>query len=519
MTKLEEIVALVRSINEDEFQEQLTTGSSLDDVHKELLFLAEKIESKKKRTDVIIEHISNCYAGDFFNYLPISDAQDELDVFCMGFNTYIEELKSVMVSRDLLEISNKKLVKEKERSEQLAMVRDEFLSSMSHEIRTPLNGILGFTDLLLENPLFDDEAKKQLDYIKMSGDILLVIINDILDLAKIESGQITLYEKPFDLAKLTQLIYNTFVIKVQEKDINFKISIDKKIPKILHGDSIRISQILFNLISNAVKFTPNRGKIRLKIKFDREFEGLYYIKVFVKDTGIGIPSDRIDSIFAPFIQVSNDTARKYGGTGLGLTIIKKIINMMNGDIRVKSKPNVGTKFIVSLPFVNKNSDSVSSKSIVKQSQSVTPINKNENINVLLVDDNPINQTLLEKVLSKFNYNCVTVNNGSLAVEAVTNGDFDIVLMDIMMPILNGYEATTIIRNLEDETKKNIPIVALTAVVTGSVIEQCAAVGINKYLSKPFEPEELCNVINELVCKEVNSNKENKDEIIDSKIEN
>ena len=450
MTKLEEILALVRSINADEFQEQLTYGDSLDDVHKELLFLAEKIESKKKRTDVIIENISNCYAGDFFNYLPISDAQDELDVFCMGFNTYIEELKAVMVSKNLLETTNKKLVEEKERSEQLAMARDEFLSSMSHEIRTPLNGILGFTDLLLENPSFDADSKKQLDYIKMSGDILLVIINDILDLAKIESGQITLYEKPFNLSKLIHLICDTFTTKIEEKGIDFKISIDKKVPKILHGDSIRVSQILFNLISNAVKFTSKKGKIRLKIKFEKEEAGFYYIKVCVKDSGIGIPSDKIETIFDPFIQVSNDRARKYGGTGLGLTIIKKIINIMNGEIQVESKLDVGTKFIVSLPFAKGNSNSVGSKSIINKDKSAIPINTGERIKVLLAEDNHINQILVQKVLSKFNFDCVTVGNGRLAVEAVINGDFDVILMDIMMPIMNGYEATSIIRNLEDD---------------------------------------------------------------------
>ncbi len=500
MTKLEEILALVRSINADEFQEHLTTGDSLDDVHKELLFLSEKIESKKKRNGVIIEHISNCFAGDFFNYLPISDAQDELDVFCMGFNTYIEELKSVMVSKNLLETSNKKLFEEKERSEQLALARDEFLSSMSHEIRTPLNGILGFADLLLKNPSLDVDIKKQLDYIKMSGDILLVIINDILDLAKIESGQISLYEKPFDLPKLTQLIYDTFSAKVQEKGIDFKISIDKKVPVILVGDSIRVSQILFNLLSNAVKFTPANGEIRLRIKFDKTAEGFHYIKISVKDSGIGIPSEKIDTIFDPFIQVSNDTARKYGGTGLGLTIIKKIITIMKGDIKVKSKLGVGTKFIVNLPFAKGNANWVAPKSIAKKNKLAIPISGDGKIKVLLVEDNQINQILVQKVLSKFNYDCITVENGSLAVEAVTNENFDIILMDIMMPIMDGYEATSIIRNLEDKTKKNIPIVALTAVVTGSIIEACSSVGIDRYLSKPFESEELYNVINELVHK-------------------
>lgn len=501
MTKLEEILALVRSINADEFQEQITTGDSLDDVHKELLFLSEKIESKKRRTDVIIEHISNCYAGDFFNYLPISDAQDELDVFCMGFNTYIEELKSVMVSKNLLETSNKNLVEAKERSEQLALARDEFLSSMSHEIRTPLNGILGFTDLLLKNPSLDADNKKQLDYIKMSGDILLVIINDILDLAKIESGQITLYEKPFNLPKLTQLIYDTFSSKVQEKGIDFEISIDDKVPVILIGDSIRISQILFNLLSNAVKFTPVNGEIRLKIKFDKESDGFYYIKISVKDSGIGIPSEKLETIFDPFIQVSNDTARKYGGTGLGLTIIKKIITIMKGDIKVKSKLGVGTKFIVNLPFAKGSTNLRASKSITKKDKLAIPVKRDERIKVLLAEDNKINQILVQKVLSKFNFDCIIVENGRLAVDAVAHEDFDIILMDIMMPIMDGYEATSVIRNMEDKTKKNIPIVALTAVVTGSVVESCLTVGIDRYLSKPFESEELYNVINELVYKE------------------
>lgn len=500
MTKLEEILALVRSINEDEFQDQLTYGDGLEDVHKELLFLAEKMESKKKRTNVIIDHISNCYSGDFFNYLPISEHQDELDVFCMGFNTYIEELKSVMVSKNLLEAINLKLVEEKERSEQLALARDQFLSSMSHEIRTPLNGILGFTDLLLGNPSLNAETKKQLDYIKMSGDVLLVIINDILDLAKIESGQIALYEKPFNLSKLTQLIYDTFVTRTQAKEIDFKISIDKKVPVILKGDSIRISQILFNLISNSVKFTPMKGKIRLKIKFDKEESGFYYIKVTVKDSGIGIPPDKMDVIFDPFVQVSNDTARKYGGTGLGLTIIKKIITIMNGQIEVKSKVGIGTKFVVTLPFVKIKSNADVPESISDNGKSAILANGQKKIKVLLAEDNKINQILVQKVLSKFNFDCITVDNGSLAVDAVAHEKFDIVLMDIMMPIMNGYEASSMIRNLKDKTKKNIPIIALTAVVTGSVIDACSSAGINRYLSKPFESEELYNVIIELVNK-------------------
>ncbi len=498
MGKLEEIVALVRSINADEFQAQLTTGNSLEDVHKELLFLAEKIDSKKKRTDLIIEHISNCYSGDFFNYLPISDKQDELDVFCMGFNTYIEELQAVMVSKNLLEASNNKLQEEKERSEQLARARDEFLSSMSHEIRTPLNGILGFTNLLLKNPSLDADSKKQLDYIMMSGDILLVIINDILDLAKIEAGQITLYEKPFELSKLIQLVYDAFSTKIAEKHISFETTIDKKVPAIVNGDSVRVAQILFNLISNAVKFTPSKGKIRLKIDFENEDERFYHIKITVKDNGIGIAPDKIDSVFDPFIQVSDDAARKYGGTGLGLTIIKKIITMMNGGIEVKSELNAGTKFKVYLPFTKESSYASNSELLIKNNKPERFVGKNKKIKVLLAEDNRINQLLAQKVLSKFNFDCFVVENGNLAVEAVINENFDIVLMDIMMPVMDGYEASSMIRSLTDETKKNIPIIALTAVVTGSIVEDCAKVGINSYLSKPFESEELFKAITKLV---------------------
>jgi two-component system CheB/CheR fusion protein len=497
MSKLKEILALVRSINGDEFHEQITDGDSLDDVYRELLFLSQKIESKKNRTDVIIDHISNCFAGDFFHQLPISEAQDELDVFCMGFNTYIEELKAVMVSRNLLEIINKKLVEEKEHSKQLVREKDEFMSNMSHEIRTPLNGILGFTNLLLKNTSLDPEAKKQLDSIKISGDILLVIINDILDLLKIESGQIKLSEKPFDLRQVTHFIYNTFSIQITEKEIDFNISIDKNVPMSLIGDSIRISQILFNLVSNAIKFNHSKGKVGLKIQVDKIENGYHFIQISVKDTGIGIPSDKINFIFNPFIQVSNDTGRKYGGTGLGLAVIKKIINIMNGEIYVKSKLGLGSKFTTTIPFQEYTSDSSVSQLIINNDQSTISVSDGK-IKVLVAEDNRINQLLVRTVLKRFNFDCTIVDNGKLAVEALIKESFDIILMDLMMPEMNGYEATLAIRSLDDVAKKNIPIIALTAVVTSPVIEACTSIGIDKYMSKPFEANELHKMIIELL---------------------
>lgn len=497
MSKLEKILALVRSVNEDEFQEQLTHGDSLDDVYEELLFLAEKIQSKKKRTAIIVEHISNCFAGDFFNYLPISDAHDELDVFCMGFNTYIEELKAAMVSKKLVETINEKLVDEKEHSEQLALARDQFLSNVSHEIRTPLNGVLGFTDLLLKSSPLEAEQKRQLEYIKMSGDILLVIINDILDLAKMEAKQIEFLNKPFNLNQLTRLVCETFSVKTQQKEIDFKISIDEELPSVLNGDSVRVTQILFNLISNSIKFTPAKGKIRLKIKAQDEEDDFYIVKIVVSDSGIGIPADKLKGIFTPFAQLGNNS-----GTGLGLTIVKKIIDIMNGDVQVKSKVGEGTKFIITLPFPKSDYYLSVSKSFFDKEQATkVPESKDQKIKILLAEDNRINQILVQKVLSKFNMDCEVVANGKLAVDAVAEEDFDLILMDLMMPVMNGYEATSAIRNMRNHAKKNVPIIALSAVVTASVTEACKAVGVDRYISKPFDSQELYNVIMELLKKE------------------
>lgn len=498
MSKLNEILALVRSMNADEFEGQLTHGESLEELHKELVFLDKKIQSRRERTHEIIEHISNCYAGDFFNRLPISEEEDELDVVCMGFNTYVEELESAMVSKKTLEKQNDKLLKEKKRSEQLAKAKDDFMSSMSHEIRTPLNGILGFTDLLLKNDSFDEESKKQLNYVRMLGDTLQVIINDILDLAKIESGKISLIEKPFNISILTQLMYDTFSIKTTEKNVDFKVSVDQRIPMELVGDSTRISQVLYNLVSNAVKFTPANGEILLEIVQEKIENDSRFVRINVKDTGIGIPADRLEHIFDPFIQVSNDTARQFGGTGLGLSIVKKIVSIMEGKISVESKLGEGTIFTVLLPLKEAKSDSTLEKSNIENNQNFNVVLEERKIKVLLAEDNRINQLLAQKVLTGFKFDCEIVENGKLAVEALKNQDFDVVLMDLMMPEMDGYEATIAIRNLEDEKKRNIPIIALTAVVIDSVTEKCASVGMNQYLSKPFKSNELYDKIMEVI---------------------
>lgn len=498
MSKLEKILALVRSINEDEFQEQLTHGDSLDDVYEELLFLAKKIESKKKRTALIVEQISNCFAGDFFNYLPVSEAQDELDVFCMGFNTYIEELKATLVSKKLIETLNDKLVEEKQRSEKLTINRDEFLSNVGHEIRTPLNAIVGFVDLLLENSMFSNEQKKQLEYIKMSGDILRIIFNDVVDLSKMESGQVAFSNTPFLLKSITQFVKDTFDSSVNDKEIDFRISVDKDLPAVLNGDSIRISQILFNLLNNSINQTPFKGKMRLKIKL-HENEDIYWVKFILKDNGVGIPADKSQGVVSSYDQMKNDKTENDVASGIGFSTVNKIVSLMNGKIEAISKVNIGTKVILTLPFSkNDNNLSVSKPSIQQDYSIQKTFDDSRKIRVLLAEDNHTNQILVKKVLSKYNIDCIAVFNGKLAVEAVINEDFDLVIMDLMMPVMNGFEAASEIRSLKDHTKKNIPILALSAVVSSGVVDDCKAVGIDKYISKPFDSEELYNEIMRLI---------------------
>jgi two-component system, sensor histidine kinase len=501
MSLLEEILTLVRSMNEDEFRGPITTGNTLEDLHKELIFLDERTKINKQRTQAVIDHITECIAGEYFSPLPISPDADEVDVISMGFNTYMEELKSTMVSKEELEKTNQRLIEEKERSEQLARAKDEFMSSMSHEIRTPLNGILGFTNVLLTNKVLPPEYQKQLELVKISGDILLVIINDILDLAKIDAGKMTLEESPVMIKDLSQVILNTFAVKVSEKELHLGLTVAENVPETLLGDSVRISQVLFNFVSNAVKFTPPNGKIQLSIRVDHEDEKFCYVEFAVIDTGIGIPKDKIDSVFAPFVQTSNDTARIYGGTGLGLTIVKKIIDLMNGKVAVESEFGTGTRFSAVIPMRKYMQDPGAEKA--KPAPKDEPLHHdliNTTLRVLLADDNAINRLLVQTVLAQYNVKITTVENGRQAFEAVEQFDFDIILMDIMMPEMDGYEATQAIRRLGDESKKNIPIIALTAVVTNSVAVKCGEMGMNGYISKPFDSNELYRMMLDLIAR-------------------
>ncbi len=384
------------------------------------------------------------------------------------------------------EIAEKALIKAEEAT-RLAIdsvkAKQQFLSNMSHEIRTPMNAIIGFTKVILKTDL---TAKQQeyLQAIKTSGDALIVLINDILDLAKVDSGKMSFEKVSFKMAKSIAAMLHLFDIKSQEKNVQLIKEYDSSIPEIVIGDPVRLNQIILNLVSNAVKFTMH-GKIIVSVKLVEETAEDVVIEFAVSDTGIGIKESKIESIFENFQQASSGTSRIYGGTGLGLAIVKQLVEAQGGTINVQSVPDEGSTFSFRLSFQKTNS----SVEIVEEFFSLDSDLKN--INVLVVEDIALNQLLMRTLLDDFGFNCEIASNGKIAVEKFQLKHFDIVLMDLQMPVMNGFETTEYIRKI---LKSNVPIIALTADVTTVDLQKCKAVGMNDYVSKPVDERLLYSKI-------------------------
>ncbi|MDI1354179.1 MAG: ATP-binding protein [bacterium] len=386
----------------------------------------------------------------------------------------------------------------KEKAEQSQKAKEQFLASMSHEIRTPLNGIIGFTKILLRNEM-TEKQKPQLDAIKTSSDILLVLINDILDLAKIEAGKMNIETTELKLSELVNSILGSFELRFQEKELKINKSFDGKIPEIVIGDPVRINQILLNLISNSVKFTESGGNIGIKVILESEDDKKTTVKFIVSDTGIGIPTEKLSTIFESFTQSSSDTARRFGGTGLGLSIVKRLVELMNGTVAVQSKLDEGSVFTITLPLQKTSATAISSEMTSKVN--TTEIQSLGKLTILLVEDIPINQFLAQTILHDFGFTTDTAENGKIAIELLQKNDYDIVLMDLMMPEMNGFEATRFIRTQMTGPKSKIPIIALTADVTKADLDKCTKVGMNEYVSKPINETDLLNKISSLIKKD------------------
>ena len=375
------------------------------------------------------------------------------------------------------------LILARQKAEEAAQSKQLFMSTMSHEIRTPLNEVIGITNLLLQgNPRED-----QMDFIKtlkFSGNHLLTLVNDVLDYNKMESGKIIFEQTQFNLSDFLDEIMRSYSFRSKAKHLGFDINKSSNLPVEVIGDPIRLNQILSNLLSNALKFT-NEGSIMVFVKELSRKGNQSQIEFTVKDTGIGIPKDKHIVIFDSFTQASPDTTRRFGGTGLGLAICKKLIEMQGGTITLESEPGKGSSFsfVISLGISEKGSQTKSAE--LQENYSGL-----EGKKILVAEDNKINFFVANKFLIGWGVTVTQAENGQVALEILEREDFDLILMDLHMPVMDGIEATRIIRNSSNTKIKDIPIVALTAAIMSESHDKIDDLNINDYVLKPFKPHDL-----------------------------
>ncbi|MEO0551552.1 MAG: ATP-binding protein [Bacteroidota bacterium] len=372
--------------------------------------------------------------------------------------------------------------------------KEQFLANMSHEIRTPINGIAGMVNLLFETNSEQDRSH-YLNAIKHSTENLKVIINDILDLSVIESGKLKFETIGFNIRYQLGAVIDTFIYQSKEKGIDLSYSISPEADHVLLGDPVRLNQILINLINNALKFT-HVGEINVKVDLEKENDTDHWIRFEVNDTGMGIPPEKVDHIFDSFTQADESVTRRYGGTGLGLSIVKQLVELQKGSIAVESKENVGTKFTFTVPYKFGSEKDLINPGRSSKNKSVT--HSFYGTRVLLVEDNDINRLYALNILKKWNCQIDQAENGYTALEKLKTNEYDIILMDVQMPIMDGYEATKTIRKTFPTAKNAIPIIALTANAIKGDNEKCLEIGMNDYLSKPFQPESLFDVMSKFI---------------------
>ena len=389
-----------------------------------------------------------------------------------------------------LEETQEQLKVAKELAEASSKAKSEFLSKMSHEIRTPMNAIMGMAHLLLQNSP-DLEQKEDLEGLLMSSESLLTLINDILDFSQIEAGQIIWQKREFELSKLVQNVVKTH----QNNQIELSLSIDQRIPQSVIGDEKRLTQILSNLVHNAVKFT-RKGGVFVQLKLDSVNKTQSFIEFIVRDTGIGIPEDKLELIFESFSQVDNSLTREYQGKGLGLSIVRHLLEMQKSKVNVQSIINKGSIFSFILPF-DRVEPSEPKNSAIKKSNGISKIDERlTGMKILLVEDNKMNILVTKKLLKLWKIEVDVAMNGQIGVERATVDDYDIILMDLQMPVMNGFESSRQIRTLERH--KDTPIIALTAEVREESQEKATQAGMNDYVAKPFKPNVLFQAIAQFV---------------------
>jgi signal transduction histidine kinase/DNA-binding response OmpR family regulator len=380
---------------------------------------------------------------------------------------------------------------EKQKTQDAANVKEQFLANMSHEIRTPVNAITGFASLLGKTNLKEDQ-REFVTIIKTAGNNLYNIVNDILDISKIEAGMLQIYKTTFNLKELIYEIEMLFAHQINQKNLTFTCNINKDVPVMVNGDAERLTQVLTNLVSNAVKFTP-LGSISIDVRLKEMLHNTAIITFSIKDTGIGIPVEKQQTIFERFEQADSETTRNYGGTGLGLAIVKKLVAIQNGSIELNSKEQEGAEFIVSLPYELPalNEPHFSDKT-VQNAEGISVINFSPAAKILAVEDNKMNQLLLRYIFQQWKLHLTIAKNGLEALEFLKMKEYDLVLMDIQMPELDGYDTVVYLRK---QLNLQLPVIAMTAHALPGEREKCIQLGMNDYLAKPIIEKELISLLN------------------------
>lgn len=401
-------------------------------------------------------------------------------IFCQDITTHKQAEQEMRQAKEAAEAANE--------------TKSSFLTNMSHELRTPLSGVVGVTELL-RRTMLDATQREYVGIIRTSSELLLELINDLLTFARIEAGKLELHPQDFNLNYLINDALAMLRLQAAEKGLQFESCIEPGVPAHLIGDSTRLSQIIINLTSNAIKFTDS-GSVRVNVRLLSENNNSATLRFSVSDTGIGIPSDRTDAIFAPFTQVDGSTSRKYGGTGLGLSICQQLAELMGSRISVRSVEGAGSTFCFEVELPKQTAAEQQAQSGNRENGEVAASDPGEKRGrVLLAEDHSTNRRVIKMMIASLGYQVDGVANGLLAVSALTSTEYDLVLMDCQMPEMDGYEATAMIRDLQSGVlNHNVPIVALTANALEEARQKCLEAGMNDFLTKPVLVQQLENIL-------------------------
>ncbi len=448
---------------------------------------------RPERKEALLSIFRRVFEGEPLEYEQIFDTEGDRRTFLLGFLPVKEGdivIAACVVSKDITDLVKYRhqLIDARRKAERAEKSQEQFLANMSHEIRTPLNGIIGMANLLQKTTL-NEEQRDFVNIIKYSSDNLLVLINDILDFSKIKAGKLNIELIEFNIWDVVQKAVSALQQKAKEKDLGLLIYFHDDVPRLIRGDPYRLNQILSNLLSNAIKFT-SKGYVRIEISCKQVVDGWCTMKFRIKDTGIGIATDKLALIFESFSQASEDVTRKFGGTGLGLTITKQLVELQGGNIRVESEEGTGTTVTFEVPY-----------EIVEQPLSLPKAEEGQSTiehvtftdkTVLVVEDNEINRKVISYNLEPAGIKITMANDGKEAVRILERGEqFNLIIMDLQMPVMNGFQATVYIRQ---KLKLNIPIIAMTASALKNEEVKCLQLGMDEYLTKPFAPEELFKIL-------------------------